>query len=136
MAHLDHKERAVSRHHEWDVSKGPFSPPGIIELGLKAPKKEPAQPRARATILICRNFGLTRSVYHCGVRQKFVTSTEESAEICGTNCALKTIKSTLLNTIPDPHKHTHRVRALVRAYIYIYVCVCMCVQSGDEKAVR
>lgn len=45
MAHLDHKEGAVSPHHEWDASKSPFSPPGIIELGLKAPKKESAQPR-------------------------------------------------------------------------------------------
>ena len=41
LAHLDHKERAVSLHHEWDVSKSPFNPPGIIELVLKAP----AQPR-------------------------------------------------------------------------------------------
>ena len=62
MAHLDHKERAVSRHHEWDVSKGPFSPPGIIELGLKAPKKEPAQPRVPPSLIVSKlwtySFGI------------------------------------------------------------------------------
>ena len=45
MAHLDHEDRAVSPHHEWDMSKSPFSPAGIVVLGLEAPKKEPAQPR-------------------------------------------------------------------------------------------
>ena len=126
MAHLDHKESAVSPHHEWDVSKSPFGPPGIIELGLRS-TKERACSTARASILIVSNFGLTRSVYHCGVRQKFITSTESSAEICGTNCALKTTRSPLLNTIPDPQRE--RVRALVR----VYVCMCVRVCSPEMK---
>ena len=72
------------------------------------------------------NFGLTRSVYHCGLRQKFITSTVESAEICGTNCALKTTRSPLFNTIPDPY-----TQEITSACSRVNVCVC---RLGDEKA--
>ena len=57
---------------------------------------------------------LTLSVYHCGLRQKLITSTEGSFEICGTNCALEIATSIISNRCsPPPPKKKHVRRASV-----------------------
>jgi hypothetical protein len=117
MAHLDHKESTVYPHCERDVSKDPFHPPGIVKLDLKkTPKIEPAQP-CTPPIRQCQTPKLTRGVYHCGERQKFITSTEESAAICGTNCALKLPKRYHCSKRSPVHIHTLRCARL-------FACVC------------
>ena len=69
------------------------------------------------------------------MRQKFITSTEESAEICGTNCALENDPGHRChNTIPDPHNREKKsVRALVRVYMRVYSAAVRISKSRKSK---
>jgi hypothetical protein len=127
MAHLDHKESTISSHYEWDVSKYPFHPPGIVKLDLIKSTEDRTRSIMRAADSTVPNSELTCGVYHCGERQKFITSTEASAAICGTNCALKLPKRHCCSKRSPVHIHTH-LRALVREW------ACVCAESGDKTA--
>lgn len=124
MAHLDHKERAVGPHHEWDVSKSPFNPPGIIILGLKAPKKEPVQPRVdnlkiRDLLVVYTIVGFGKSL------SLPPRSPQKSA---AQTVHLKRPGQPLLNTIPDLHTHTRKESTSA--------CSRVCVQPGKAKNSR